>query len=214
MAQRMKGKITSKTVAHKDETRPAPPSDGGGTGRLDLDFVRGLAEIVSSEGLSELKIRTADAVIIVRRGGVAAAATATHAVLAPATSAHGLHPATHTVSAHPVPPPPFAAAASHTLASTPPPAAPPAAAASEPPAKKTINVTSPFVGTFYSSPSPEAPPFAEVGQRVKKGQILCIVEAMKLMNEIEAEVDGTIVEALVENAQPVEYGQVLYKLAP
>jgi acetyl-CoA carboxylase biotin carboxyl carrier protein len=73
-------------------------------------------------------------------------------------------------------------------------------------------VTSPFVGTFYRSPSPESPSFTEVGARVKKGQTLCIVEAMKLMNEIESEVDGTVVACLVENAQPVEFGQPLFRL--
>ena len=87
-------------------------------------------------------------------------------------------------------------------------AAPPTAAASNHAASLHI-VTSPFVGTFYRSPSPEAPAFTEVGQRVKKGQTLCIVEAMKLMNEIESEVDGVVVACLVENAQPVEYGEPL-----
>jgi oxaloacetate decarboxylase alpha subunit len=70
-------------------------------------------------------------------------------------------------------------------------------------------VKSPMVGTFYRAPAPEAAPFVEVGSRVEKGQTLCIIEAMKLMNEIEAEVSGTVVEILVENAQPVEYGQPL-----
>jgi acetyl-CoA carboxylase biotin carboxyl carrier protein len=73
-------------------------------------------------------------------------------------------------------------------------------------------ITSPFVGTFYRSPSPEAAPFVEVGQRVKKGQVLCIVEAMKLMNEIESEIDGTVVQIMPENSQPVEYGEPLFKI--
>jgi acetyl-CoA carboxylase biotin carboxyl carrier protein len=73
-------------------------------------------------------------------------------------------------------------------------------------------ITSPFVGTFYSAPNPEAAPFVGVGTKIKKGQVLCIVEAMKLMNEIEAEVDGTIEQLLVENGQPVEYGEPLFKL--
>ena len=77
-----------------------------------------------------------------------------------------------------------------------------------------VVVSSPFVGTFYRSPSPEAGPFVDVGQRVKKGQVLCIVEAMKLMNEIEAETDGLVVACLAENSQTVEYGQVLFKLSP
>ena len=75
-------------------------------------------------------------------------------------------------------------------------------------------VKSPIVGTFYRSPSPGAPAFVEIDQRVKKGQVLCIVEAMKLMNEIEAEAEGVVAAILVDNAQPVEYGQALYKLAP
>lgn len=75
-------------------------------------------------------------------------------------------------------------------------------------------VTSPIVGTFFRSPSPESPPFIEVGLRVKKGQVLCIIEAMKLMNEIESEVDGIVVKALVENGQPVEYGEPLFLIEP
>ena len=73
-------------------------------------------------------------------------------------------------------------------------------------------VTSPFVGTFYRAPSPEAENFTEVGASVKKGQTLCIVEAMKLMNEIESEASGTIVEILVENGKSVEFGQKLFKI--
>ena len=77
-----------------------------------------------------------------------------------------------------------------------------------------IEVTSPMVGTFYSAPTPDAPLYIEVGDEVKPGDGLCIIEAMKLMNELEAEVAGTIVEICVENAQPVEYGQVLFLINP
>jgi acetyl-CoA carboxylase biotin carboxyl carrier protein len=73
-------------------------------------------------------------------------------------------------------------------------------------------LTSPFVGTFYRAPSPESPSFAEVGQAVRKGQVVCIVEAMKLMNEIESEFDGKILEILVKNAEHVEYGQPLFRI--
>jgi acetyl-CoA carboxylase biotin carboxyl carrier protein len=73
-----------------------------------------------------------------------------------------------------------------------------------------VAVTSPFVGTFYRAPSPEAANFVEVGSQVKQGQTLCIVEAMKLMNEIECDVAGTIVEVLVDNGKSVEYGQKLF----
>jgi len=77
-----------------------------------------------------------------------------------------------------------------------------------------LEVTSPMVGTFYRAPAPDAPPYAEVGDRVSKGQTVCILEAMKLMNELECEVSGTIREICVENADPVEYGQVLFRIEP
>ena len=77
-----------------------------------------------------------------------------------------------------------------------------------------VTIDAPMVGTFYRSPSPDAASFVEVGQRVTKGTVLCIVEAMKLMNEIECEASGEIVEILVENAQPVQFGQPLFKIRP
>lgn len=82
------------------------------------------------------------------------------------------------------------------------------------PAETGVVVRSPMVGTFYRSPKPDAASFAEVGQRVRKGQVLCIVEAMKLMNEIESDVDGTLVEAMVNNASPVQFGQPLFRIVP
>ena len=75
-------------------------------------------------------------------------------------------------------------------------------------------MTSPIVGTFYRSSSPDKPPYVEVGDVVKKGQVLCIIEAMKLMNEIESETAGKIVQVLVENGAPVEYGQPLFVIEP
>lgn len=77
-----------------------------------------------------------------------------------------------------------------------------------------VTVTSPIVGTFYRSPSPDADPYVEEGESVKKGQVLCVVEAMKLMNEIESEVDGRLVKILVENTKSVEYGQALFLIDP
>jgi len=81
-------------------------------------------------------------------------------------------------------------------------------------AQRLVTVTSPIVGTFYRSPSPDAPPFTEMGMKVNKGQVLCIVEAMKLMNEIESDADGIVVKVLVENGQPVEYGEPLFLIEP
>ena len=95
-----------------------------------------------------------------------------------------------------------------------PPATPTTATETAPPPHGTIYITAPFVGTFYRQPSPNAPPFVEVAQRVKKGQVLCIIEAMKLMNEIEAELDGTIIGIMPVNAQPVEFGEPLFQLQP
>ena len=93
-------------------------------------------------------------------------------------------------------------------------AAAPVAAASAPaadvaPAKKGTPITSPMVGTFYKAPSPDSEPFVSVGSTVSSGDVVCIVEAMKMMNEIEAEVSGKVVEICVEDGQPVEFGQVL-----
>jgi acetyl-CoA carboxylase biotin carboxyl carrier protein len=79
-------------------------------------------------------------------------------------------------------------------------------------ASNLTEITSPMVGTFYRAPAPDAPPYVKEGSRISKGDTLCIIEAMKLMNELESEVEGTIVEVLVENAQPVEYGQVLFRV--
>jgi acetyl-CoA carboxylase biotin carboxyl carrier protein len=77
-----------------------------------------------------------------------------------------------------------------------------------------VDLKSPIVGTFYRAAGPDAPPFVEVGSRVRKGQVACIVEAMKVMNEIESEIDAEVVEAPVANGQPVEYGETLFRLRP
>jgi acetyl-CoA carboxylase biotin carboxyl carrier protein len=101
-----------------------------------------------------------------------------------------------------------------------PPAAPahsapvPPAVVSVPPMPTYKEILSPIVGTFYRSPAPDAAPFVEVGTRVVKGQVLCIVEAMKIMNQIESDTTGTISAIIVENAQPVAYGQALFHITP
>jgi acetyl-CoA carboxylase biotin carboxyl carrier protein len=100
--------------------------------------------------------------------------------------------------------------ASAALPPSPAPGPAPAASAEAP--ADSVDVTSPFVGTFYRSPSPDAPSFVEVGSVVRPGQTLCIIEAMKLMNEIEAECSGTIVEIFAQNGKAVEFGQKLYRI--
>jgi acetyl-CoA carboxylase biotin carboxyl carrier protein len=114
-------------------------------------------------------------------------------------------PANVPVLLPPVPPAPAAPAL---------PASVPPAAASVPTKPTYKEVVSPIVGTFYRSPAPDAAPFVEVGTRVVKGQVLCIVEAMKIMNQIESDTTGTIAAIIVENAQPVAYGQALFHITP
>jgi acetyl-CoA carboxylase biotin carboxyl carrier protein len=163
---------------------------------IDLDFLRGLIAAVDQSGIDSLEIHRAGTRIRISKTPPPAAVAAPHAASA------AVIPAAPSV---PVTPAPAAAAA--------PVAAEPAPVA-EAPAKNLIEVKSPMVGTFYRAPAPEAPPYVEVGSQVTKGQTLCILEAMKLMNELESEVDGIVREILVENAEPVEYGQVLFRIEP
>ena len=150
---------------------------------MDLRKLKTLIDLVSESGVAELEIREGeDHVRIVNPTRASAAA---------------LQPQTVITAAGAAAPPPAATVAT-------------AAPAPEAPAaeKKTIN--SPMVGTFYRSPSPGAKPFVEVGQKVAAGDTVCIIEAMKILNEIEAETDGVIREILVENGSPVEFGQPLF----
>ena len=126
-------------------------------------------------------------------------------------------PATvHAVPLHGGPAPMPSSAQMPTPPSVAPVQAPPASAApaARPAGDKSFTVNSPFVGTFYRSASPDSPVFVDVGTVVKKGQVLCIVEAMKLMNEIEAEQAGRLTEVLIQNGSPVEYGEPLFRFEP
>jgi acetyl-CoA carboxylase biotin carboxyl carrier protein len=111
----------------------------------------------------------------------------------------------------PVMPAPVAAAAAAPVGSSEPASAPPASTATR---SDLLEVTAPMVGTFYRAPAPGEPPFVEVGTRINVGQAVCILEAMKLMNELESEVGGEVVEILVDNGTPVEFGQVLMRVKP
>ena len=152
-------------------------------------MARGLAEIVAEHQLSELIVDTKDVTLTVRRGGVA-------------TTMQSMQMPMQMPMQLPAP----AAPSSSNGAPTPAPAAAPAD-------DKSHAVTSPFVGTFYRKPNPDSAFYVSLNERVQKGQVLCIVEAMKLMNEIEADVSGTVVAILVEDGSPVEYGQPLFKIA-
>ncbi len=102
----------------------------------------------------------------------------------------------------------------HMVMAQPAAATPTSGSVAPPPATHLVEIKSPMVGTFYSAPEPGAEPYVKVGTRVAAGQVVCIIEAMKIMNEIESEVTGVMREVLLENAQPVEFGQALFRVDP
>lgn len=152
---------------------------------MDLRKLKKLIDLVEESGIAEIEVTEGEEKVRITRS-----TAPQQAIYAAPTAVHHAAPA------------PAALAV---------PAAAPAAAPSASAARDLSNAQkSPMVGTFYRAPSPTSPPFAEVGQTVKAGDTLCIIEAMKLMNEIEAEKSGVIKEILVENGQPVEYGEPLF----
>ena len=155
---------------------------------MDLEHLRAILTLVSESDVSEVEIEEEDLRIVVRKAPPAQVVQSYQ--VAPAAA-------------------PAAASAAAPAAAPPTPAAPAA-----PAAPSGQEVRAPIVGTFYASPSPDAPPYVAVGDRVNKGDVLCIIEAMKLMNEIEAETSGTVREILVENATAVEYDQPLFIIEP
>ena len=152
---------------------------------MDLRKLKKLIDLVEESGISELEITEGEEKVKIVKGGA------------------GASPTTQVMAAHTV-----STAAEEPSA---PKAAPGAAPATPAEAQQEGHVLkSPMVGTFYRSPSPDAKAFVELGQTVKEGQTICIIEAMKLMNEIEADASGVVKAILVENGQPVEYGQPLF----
>lgn len=182
----------------KPEQETARASATTGATSLDVEALRQIVEILESSEVTSLVWTNGKEKVSIRRGApqvtqlvqqVAAPVSAGVSVVSP--------PPAHAPELKPRPTAPAARA--------------PAAEVVE---KKGHIITSPFVGTFYRSPAPDQPSFVEVGSTVKKGQVLCIVEAMKLMNEIESEVAGKVAEVLTQNAQPVEFGQPLFRVEP
>jgi acetyl-CoA carboxylase biotin carboxyl carrier protein len=165
---------------------------------MDVEKLKAILAALEGTDVTRLDWSDGQERLTLRMGHPPAPVTSLHAVPA------GAPPAQASIATPPqvtpvAPPAPAAAAAS---------AAAPAAR------DNTFTVNSPFVGTFYRAASPDNPPFVEVGQVVKKGQVLCIVEAMKLMNEIEAEQPGRLLESLIQNGSPVEYGEPLFRFEP
>ncbi|MBP9212686.1 MAG: acetyl-CoA carboxylase biotin carboxyl carrier protein [Bacteroidetes bacterium] len=154
---------------------------------MDLKYVKQLLEMVEKSGVNEIELEEKGNKIRITKSAPQ------NVMSAPAYQ-----------MAMPAAPAPAAAPAAQA----------PAAKAPAAETKKYHEVKSPIVGTFYRSPSPDAAPYVEVGSKVKQGGTLCIVEAMKLMNEIESDVTGTIIKINVENGKPVEYGQVLFLVEP
>jgi|JI10StandDraft_1071094.scaffolds.fasta_scaffold03029_6 acetyl-CoA carboxylase biotin carboxyl carrier protein len=182
----------SKQPSRADDSSPAAAAGAGGSADDVVAIARGLAAAVSEHGLTELIIETAEVTYTVRRGG-------TTMVAMPATMPPVAMPAVMPVAG----PAPVAAA----------PVAAPAPAAAAVVDEKVHIVKSPFVGTFYRKPNPDSPEYVKLNDKVSKGSVLCIIEAMKLMNEIEADVGGTLVAILAENGAPVEFDQPLFKIA-
>jgi acetyl-CoA carboxylase biotin carboxyl carrier protein len=161
---------------------------------IDLEFIERLVRVLDESGLDSLEVE---------RGGtyIKLAKTPPVQVAASVAAAPGMA-APHSASA---------------------PAAGPSTGGSDTDATESrapaasgnlLEVTAPMVGTFYQSPAPDAPPYVQEGSKVKPGDTLCIIEAMKLMNELESEISGTVVEVCIGNAQPVEFGQVLFRVDP
>ncbi|MFT4603382.1 MAG: acetyl-CoA carboxylase biotin carboxyl carrier protein [Rhodothermales bacterium] len=163
---------------------------------MDIDRIRELLQVVADSGVAEVEIHDEDFKLVVRKS----------APTIMVQQAPQPYPYPMPQQAMPMGAPMQAPAALPSMPAAPPPAAP-AAPASEP-------IRAPIVGTFYRAPSPDSDDYVAVGDRVKPGDILCIIEAMKLMNEIECEVSGTITEILVDNAQAVEFDQPLYLIDP
>ncbi len=163
--------------------------------------IKELIDYLVEKDIAEFEFERGDVKLKVKRGSIMVAPS-----YAPVEAHHVATPAP--VAAAPAPAAPAAAAAAATAG-----AGPAAPAPAEDEAGLHI-IRSPIVGTFYEAPSPGAPSFVKVGDSVSNGQVLCIIEAMKLMNEIETEVSGEIVKRFVQNAQPVEYGQPLYGIRP
>ena len=173
---------------------------------MNLQDIQKLIAMLEKSNLNELELETAGTKIrLAKATQTPAPALPPQFLMMPPAAAHS-HAAVS--SAAPAAPAPPAASSAEASAE----AAPTAVHHVRP--VTSVEVKSPMVGTFYRAPAPGAEPFVKVGDRVRKGQTLCIIEAMKLMNEIECEMDGVVVDILTENAQPVEYGEVLMHIDP
>ena len=186
-----------KAVAPKKASAPKPVVTKVSESNMpkpvfNIDEITELMKAVNHSNVNELKVEKGDFKITIRQGGVVVAATQSQAITMPAAVA---------------PAPATSAPAPAVSAPVPTPAA-------DTSSDNLITIKSPMIGTFYRSSGPGKPVFVNVGDDIKAGQVLCIVEAMKLFNEIESEVSGKIVKVLIDDATPVEYDQPLYLVQP
>src|SRR5437867_2527287 len=158
---------------------------------MTIEEIRELINVVNESGIAELEVQRGDNRVRIRR-----TQRDRHVGFAPVDVQTSV-PAPSTPAPPPIPPP-----------------APTAASSSPAPSDNELLVKSPIVGTFYESASPGSPPFVRVGETVQPGAVLCIIESMKLMNEIEAEIAGVVTSKLVGTGQPVEYGEALFGIRP
>lgn len=167
---------------------------------MNIDEIRELIQAVTTSGIAELEVQRGEDRVRIRR-------TPRQTVVQQAVAA-APPPPEPGIPPHPAPHP------AHTGSAAAAPASAPQHAADVMSDPSLILVKSPIVGTFYESPAPGSPPFVRIGDSVQPGKVLCIIESMKLMNEIESEHTGTIVSRLVENGHPVEYGEALFAIRP
>ena len=185
---------SSKPAAKKDNSNSRAILDTGASNQpaMKTSEIRDLIDFISKSGLNEVNIETKELKLSVKREPDQKVFKSTPVPVV-AQAAQIAAPVAQTAAA--------VASKSDTSALV----------ASS---KKTVEIKSPMIGTFYRSGNPDTPPFVSVGDKITKGQPVCIIEAMKLFNEIESEVSGTIVKVMVENASPVEYDQVLFVVEP
>lgn len=172
----------------KKPSSPRPSSEPQNQNEMKTTEIRDLIDFIAQSGLNEVDIETKELKLHVKREPDQKVLKSSAPIMAAPAAA------------------PLAVAAPVAAA---PKAEKPVAAG-----KNTVDIKSPMIGTFYRSSNPDSPPFISVGDKVTKGQVVCIIEAMKLFNEIESEVSGTVVKATIENSSPVEYDQVLFVVEP
>lgn len=161
---------------------------------MDIKEIQSLIKFVAKSGASEVKLETDDIKITIRTGALGSAPETTYVHQIP-------------VSANPMPATAPVPTEAPKMAETP-------AAPADDDDSKYITIKSPIIGTFYRKPSPDKPNFVEVGDSIGKGDVLCVIEAMKLFNDIESEVSGKVVKVLVEDSSPVEFDQPLFLIDP